>query len=202
MPPSPGTTRPFEKPSTRHSQSMAAGASRYRMPGMTHDFPVVGMGQRPLRIGCSKCPRIARPRALAFDVRFDARQWRGSKELGERGKGLHDSDRGCGTCFTKSGIRRFMKASNIGTVNPVSPCRWLHTIPLSMRRWRTVATAAGRTPQGFGDPAGSTGPGAQLRPSPADTSVPGASTGRNEPGRSCCPGATPRAGWRLGPCLG
>ena len=29
--------------------------------------------------------------------------------------------RRCGRCFTSSGIWRFMKASNIGTVNSVSP---------------------------------------------------------------------------------
>ena len=33
----------------------------------------------------------------------------------------YETARRCGRCFTSSGIWRFMKASNIGTVNAVSP---------------------------------------------------------------------------------
>ena len=33
----------------------------------------------------------------------------------------YDTVRRCGRCFTSSGIWRFMKASNIGAVNAVSP---------------------------------------------------------------------------------
>ena len=33
----------------------------------------------------------------------------------------YETARRCGRCFTSSGIWRFMKASNMGTVNAVSP---------------------------------------------------------------------------------
>ncbi len=37
-----------------------------------------------------------------------------------------------GLCFSSEGIWRFMKESNRGTVNDVSPYRWLQIMPLSM----------------------------------------------------------------------
>ncbi len=37
-----------------------------------------------------------------------------------------------GLCFSSEGIWRFMKESNSGTVNEVSPYRWLQIMPLSM----------------------------------------------------------------------
>lgn len=58
----------------------------------------------------------------------------------------HVPRRRCGTCGTSSGICRFMKPSKRGTVNAVSPWRWLQTMPFVIRRWRTLATEAVRTP--------------------------------------------------------
>jgi hypothetical protein len=71
-----------------------------------------------------------------------------SLPLNERGhfRYLRLSFRRFGLCFSNTGIWRFMKASNIGTVNAVSPCLWLQTMPLSMSCCRTVATAAALTP--------------------------------------------------------
>jgi hypothetical protein len=51
-----------------------------------------------------------------------------------------------GLCLSNTGIWRFMNASNIGTVNAVSPCLWLQIMPLSISCCRTVATAAALTP--------------------------------------------------------
>ena len=45
------------------------------------------------------------------------------------------------------GIWRFMKLSNSGTVNAVSPWRWLQTMPLFTSCCRTVATEAAPTPR-------------------------------------------------------